>query len=168
MLKILTFILTCLFFVIYHRGGLYHKIPAFKPIPATEAIPAPIPLPASKVIRTSQRTQDSERIVTGTSAKTKKTEYALSWAFQRRSLPEHEYFWMILGPLVLSLITITMCLMVYCHLRQILYREDKTTQEPSQPWMLHQWECVMLEMRGNAAENAKIEKTKCLPQKELN
>jgi hypothetical protein len=48
--------------------------------------------------------------------------------------------------------------MVYFHRRRVSYREDETTQEPSQSTMLlHQWESEMLEWRGKLARMQELE-----------
>jgi hypothetical protein len=95
--------LTCVFILVFYKG-LYPKIPGITPIHRLETISAPGPIsgpepisaseviPALEPIRTLQPTQDSERIVVGTSVTTKKTQYALSCAFQQRSLPEHNEY----------------------------------------------------------------------------
>jgi hypothetical protein len=77
----------------------------------------------------------------------KKTEYALSGAFQRRRLSElKEYFWMIIGPLVLSLVTIVSCLILYRHSLRVSYSQDERTKEQPQIGMfLHQWQSATLE-----------------------
>jgi hypothetical protein len=65
-------------------------------------------------------------------------EYAPSYVFQRRSLPEQEQnFGMILASLVSSLVII-LYMMECCHVRQVSYKEDETKQELSQPRMLLQ------------------------------
>jgi hypothetical protein len=177
MLKILVMILTCIFVVVYREGDLYPNMPAFElnpafePIPALETIPAPTPisapeqipglepipesetipapesLPVSEKNGALQPTEYSEKFLIGTAATIKKTEYALSWAFQRIRLSEHkDNFWMILDPLVLSLVTILSCLMVYRHSIRVSYRQDETTQGQSQlSMLLHQREGAMME-----------------------
>jgi hypothetical protein len=149
-------------------------MPAFEPIPALETISAPDPIPVLEPIPESellpvsekngalQATQDSEKSLIGTAATIKKTEYALSWAFQRIRLSEHKHnFWMFLGPgpLVLSLITILSCLMVYRHSIRVSYRQDETIQGPSQLSMsLHQCEGGMLKLRGMLERMQELEK----------
>ncbi|XP_023702471.1 uncharacterized protein LOC111861816 [Cryptotermes secundus] len=135
------------------------------PVPETIAAPGPIPTPETAL----QPFQDSERIVAGTCARTKKAEYAVSRAFQRRTSQEREYFWMLLGgPLFLSLITLTACVTVWCHLRRVSYREHERTQKPAQSKMsVHQWECVQLEMRDVLAKVQKSVELRAQVQKEL-
>jgi hypothetical protein len=161
MWKRLIVILTFIGFVAYHESGLYPNnsgfetlperelITAVEPISTPEAIPPPEPeeisepesLPESELIRALQEIPYLENFLVGTTPTTNKTEYALE-----------DNFWMILGPLVLSLITIVFCLMMYFHRQRVSNREDETTQEPSQSTMLlHQWESEMLEWRGKLA-----------------
>ncbi|XP_033606359.1 uncharacterized protein LOC117282113 [Cryptotermes secundus] len=137
------------------------------PVPVSETIAAPGPIPTPETAL--QPIQDPERIVAGTCARTKKAEYAVSRAFQRRTSQEREYFWMLLGgPLFLSLITLTACVTVWCHLRRVSYREHERTQKPAQSKMsVHQWECVQLEMRDVLAKVQKSVELRAQVQKEL-
>jgi hypothetical protein len=101
-------------------------IPAPEPIPESETIPAPESLPVFEKNGALQPTQESEIFLIRTAATIKKTEYAQSWAFQRIGLSEHkDNFWMIFGPLVLSVVTIHSCLMVYRHSIRVSYRKEE-------------------------------------------
>jgi hypothetical protein len=144
-------------------------IPALEPVPESESIPAPEPLPASEANRSSQPTKCSEELLVLASTTTKKTEYALSWEFQWRRLSEHmENFWMILGPTTLSLVMILLCLTVYRQFIRVSYRQDDTTQEPSQPRvLLHQWESVWLESRATLERMQEFENLYAQFQNEL-
>jgi hypothetical protein len=112
MLKILIVILKCIFIVVYPKGGLYPNM-----------------------IRRDWSLADNRRLrnfLTRTAATIKKTEYALSRAFQRIRLSEHkDNFWMILGPLVLSVVTIHSCLMVYRHSIRVSYRQEEDYEHDS-------------------------------------
>jgi hypothetical protein len=115
-----------------------------------------------------QPTQDSENFLIGTAAAMKKTEYALSEAFQRRRLSEHkEYFWLILGPLVLSLVTIVSCFILCRHSLCVSYSQDERTKEKPQIGMfLHQLQSAMLELRGTLERMLKLEKQQAQFQNE--
>jgi hypothetical protein len=146
-------------------------IPELELIPESEEFSAPVPiaapetLPASEVNGALQPIQDSETILVENAAATKKTEYALSLVFQRTRLSEH---WIILGTLVLSLVTILICLTVYRCFIRLSYRQDETKQEPSQLSMfLHGWECVMLELRATLKRMQELEKLHAHLQNEL-
>jgi hypothetical protein len=79
----------------------------------------------------------STPIPAGTSATRNGRQDAPSWAYQKRSLPEHEKnFWRILASLVPNLITIVICLIAYRYLRRVSYREDETKQELSHTMLL--------------------------------
>jgi hypothetical protein len=128
-------------------------ISAPEPIPKSE-IPPPEPLPESGANGAFQPTQDSENVLGRTDATTKKTEYALSWAFPRKRLSAYkENFWIVIGLLVL------ICSIKYCHFICVSYRKDETTQESSPTRMLlHQWESAMIESRGTLERKQKLEK----------
>jgi hypothetical protein len=144
-------------------------IPGLEPIPESEEFPAPGTLPASEVNGALQPTQDSETFLVGNTEALKKTEYALSLAFQRTRLSDHkENDWIILGTLVLSLVTILICLTVYRRLIRLSYRQDESKQIPSQLSMfLHGWECVMLELRAALERMQEFEKLHAHLQNEL-
>jgi hypothetical protein len=150
-------------------------IPGLKPIPESEEFSAPVPipppetLPASEVNGALQQTQDSESFLVGNATASNKTEYAMSLAFQRTRLSEHkENNWIILGTLVLSLVTILICLTVCRRLIRLSYRQNETKLEPSQLSMfLHRWECVVLELRATLERIQELQKLHAHFQNEL-
>jgi hypothetical protein len=134
MRKRVVVILTFIVFVAYRESGLYPNNPGFEifparepvtaveTIPTPEAIPQPEPeeiaepeeitepesLTESEPIRALQEIPYLDNFLVETTETINETEYALE-----------DNFWMILGPLVLSLITILFCLMMYFHRRRV-------------------------------------------------
>jgi hypothetical protein len=150
-LKISIVIISCVFFMVLSKAGLFPTMQAFGSILALEPIRAFRPIPAS------------EKIPVGTPATTDETEYASSYAFQWRNLTEHgQNFWIILGFLVSSLISILMCWMDYRHLRQ-----DETKQERRQIKMLQEGDNFMLELRGMVAFMKELEERRGQSQNEV-
>jgi hypothetical protein len=162
-LKISIMIISCVFFIVLSKAGLFPAIPAF------ESILAPEPIPASEPIRVFKPIPASEKIPVGTPTTANETKYAWSYVFQWRSLLEHgQNFWVILGFLVSSFISILMCWMDYRHLRQDSYKEDETKQErPEIRKLLQKSENFMLEFRGMIAFMKELEEHRGQSQNEV-
>jgi hypothetical protein len=144
-------------------------IPAPGPISSREPIPARETLLAFEAIQALRPTQVSEKNLVGTAAATERTEYGLSSVFQWRSFSEHKVnFWMILVPLVLTLIAILVFWKVYCHFGRFSYREEVTTEKPSQPRIVeYLCERVLLELRDMLTKRQELKELSGQVQKEL-